>query len=91
MGGSIPLAIGAMLAGKEQVWAVSGDFSFIAAGHLGLIEAINRELAIKVVIFNNRKAETTGGQSIHNDLLMRVLKPYEENLIIIGDPQNEKK
>ncbi|MBL7137407.1 MAG: hypothetical protein ISS17_01355 [Bacteroidales bacterium] len=39
MGGSIPLAIGASLAGRKNVWAVTGDFSFIATGPLALLEA----------------------------------------------------
>ncbi len=77
MGGSVPLALGAMLAGHRDAWSVTGDFSFIAAGHLGLIEALERDLPLKTVIFDNRRAETTGGQKITDGVLDRILTGYE--------------
>ncbi len=86
MGGSIPLATGAMLAGHKNVWAITGDFSFIAAGHLGLPEVLNRKLPLNVVIFNNRKAETTGGQQNHEGLLERLLLAYQEFVTYLDDP-----
>jgi len=61
MGGSIPLAVGVYLAGYRDVWAVTGDFSFIAAGHLGLLEACQRKIPLKVIILNNHRSQTTGG------------------------------
>lgn len=73
MGGSIPLAIGAYLAGHQSVWAVTGDFSFIAAGHLGLLEAVQRNIPLKVLILYNRRAQTTGGQPIPNNILEHIL------------------
>jgi TPP-dependent indolepyruvate ferredoxin oxidoreductase alpha subunit len=89
MGGSLPLAIGAYLAGCRPAWAVTGDFSFIAAGHLGLIEAAWRNIPLKVLVLWNGKAETTGGQRIPNGALERVLKGYEDHVICIHDPQNK--
>jgi TPP-dependent indolepyruvate ferredoxin oxidoreductase alpha subunit len=59
------------------VWAVTGDFSFIAAGPLGLLEARLRNIPVKVVILDNGKASTTGGQEIEEGTLELVLKPYE--------------
>jgi len=86
MGGSISLAIGAYMAGHKTVWAVTGDFSFISAGHLGLNEAIHRAIPLKVLIFDNGKAETTGGQIIPEGTLERTLAPYRDYIIRIGNP-----
>ncbi|MCX7798110.1 MAG: thiamine pyrophosphate-dependent enzyme [Melioribacter sp.] len=86
MGGSIPLAIGAYLAGKKNVWALTGDFSFIAAGHLGLLEAINREIPLKIVIFYNKKSVATGGQLINKKLLRHLLAGYEKYISNITNP-----
>lgn len=88
MGGSVPLAIGAYLAGQRPAWAVTGDFSFIAAGHLGLLEAIQRNVPIKVLVLHNGKAETTGGQRIPEGTLKRILRSYQEYVEYIYDPQN---
>ena len=88
IGGSIPLAIGAFLAGKRSVWAITGDFSFIAAGHIGLLEAIIRELPLKIVIFNNRVAAATGGQHIPKTTLLRLLAGYERFIKTITDGQD---
>lgn len=78
MGGSLPLAIGAYLGGCKDAWAVTGDFSFISTGYLGLIEAINRNIPLKVLIFKNNKAETTGGQFIDAKILTYQLKGFEK-------------
>jgi TPP-dependent indolepyruvate ferredoxin oxidoreductase alpha subunit len=86
MGGSIPTAIGAYLAGKTRAWSFIGDFSFIAAGHYGLVEAVMRKIPLKVLIFTNGRAQTTGGQPLDLTLLARVIKGYEPNLTLIDDP-----
>ncbi|MFA3782402.1 thiamine pyrophosphate-dependent enzyme [Melioribacteraceae bacterium 4301-Me] len=88
MGGSIPLAIGAYLAGCRNVWALTGDFGFISAGHLGLIEALNREIPLKVVIFYNKQAAATGGQVIHKKIIMRILAGYEKYIVHLQNPNN---
>jgi TPP-dependent indolepyruvate ferredoxin oxidoreductase alpha subunit len=88
MGGSIPLAIGAYLAGYHDTWALTGDFSFIAAGHLGLLEAIQREIPLKVLIFHNGKAEATGGQTIPGSAMEHVLKGYEKYTSHISNPRD---
>lgn len=88
MGGSIPLAIGAYLAGFKNVWAITGDFSFISAGKLGLIEAIGREVPIKIVILNNKEAAATGGQLINKKTMLRSLAGYEQNISHIHDLNN---
>jgi TPP-dependent indolepyruvate ferredoxin oxidoreductase alpha subunit len=90
MGGSLPLAIGAYLAGYRDVWAVTGDFSFIAAGHLGLLEAWHRQIPLKVLIFDNGKAETTGGQPVPAETLVKILKGYENNISVIHNPDNHR-
>lgn len=88
MGGSIPLALGAYLAGKKNVWALTGDFSFISAGNLGLLEAFNREIPLKIVIFYNKKAAATGNQPIHKKLLRHILAGYEKYLLSISNPDD---
>ena len=88
MGGSIPLATGAALAGFTNAWAFTGDFSFIAAGQYGLIECQLRNIPLRVVIFVNNRAQTTGGQPIEAGMLERVLGGYEEHLIRLDRPND---
>jgi TPP-dependent indolepyruvate ferredoxin oxidoreductase alpha subunit len=88
MGGSLPLAMGAYLAGYHHVWALTGDFSFIAAGQLGLVEAIQRAIPLKVVIFHNGTAQATGGQPIPPHMLDRVLQGYASSIRYIRNPQD---
>jgi TPP-dependent indolepyruvate ferredoxin oxidoreductase alpha subunit len=90
MGGSIPLAIGAYLAGLKDVWAITGDFSFIAAGHLGLLEARQRKIPLKVIILNNHRSQTTGGQPIPPGILETILQGYKPFLVTIKNPQGTK-
>jgi TPP-dependent indolepyruvate ferredoxin oxidoreductase alpha subunit len=87
MGGSLPLAIGAWLAGHRNTWAVTGDFAFIAAGHLGLLEALQRGVPLKVLIFYNARSQSTGGQPIPVGTLERLLAGYTANVQHIRDPQ----
>jgi len=89
MGGSIPLAIGAYLAGYHDVWALTGDFAFVAAGHLGLVEATNRGIPLKVLVFSDGKASATGGQPVQDRVLNCVLKGYEPYLRRISNPQDK--
>jgi TPP-dependent indolepyruvate ferredoxin oxidoreductase alpha subunit len=77
MGGSVPLAIGAYLAGFPEVWALCGDFSFVAAGHMGLPEAVNRDVPLKLVIFDNGEAAATGGQPVPKRILYDILEGYQ--------------
>lgn len=86
MGGSIPLAIGAYMAGFKNVWALTGDFGFIAAGSLGLIELLNREIPIKVLLFYNKQAAATGGQVINRKILRHLLAGFEKNMMHIANP-----
>ncbi|MCF6270540.1 MAG: thiamine pyrophosphate-dependent enzyme [Melioribacteraceae bacterium] len=88
IGGSIPLAIGAYLAGNRYTWAMTGDFGFIAAGHLGLLEASLRQIPLKVVIFNNKQAAATGGQPIHRTTLYKILAGYENYIRNISNPED---
>lgn len=88
MGGSIPLGIGAYYAGYKDIWCLTGDFGFIAAGHYGLLEAVNREIPLKVVIFYNKSAAATGEQPINKKLVQKILAGYEKNIINLTDPNN---
>lgn len=88
LGSSVPLAMGAYLAGAERSWAFTGDFSFIAAGHLGLIEAVERKLPIKVMIYANGLAQTTGGQPLELEHVRRLLEGYREFVRIVPDAKD---
>lgn len=89
MGGSVAMAVGAAKAGFENVWAVTGDFSFIAAGHLGLIEAVSKNIPVKILIFKNDRAQTTGSQEINPEMLGKILKGFETYLTEITKPKDE--
>lgn len=91
MGGSVPLAMGAIQAGYHNAWAVTGDFSFIAAGHLGIYEAASKNIPVKVLIFKNDMARTTGGQNIHPDMLEKILAGFGKFVKMIDNPRNENK
>jgi TPP-dependent indolepyruvate ferredoxin oxidoreductase alpha subunit len=88
MGGSVPLAIGALLAGHEAAWALTGDFSFVAAGHLGLLEAVLRAVPVRVVVFADGRASATGGQPVPRALLDRVLAGYHPAVRFLDDPHD---
>lgn len=88
IGSSIPLAIGASLAGFDNVWALTGDFGFNAAGHMALIEVLERKLPLKIVIFNNKKAASTGGQPVNKDIINRLLEGYKDHVVKITAPEN---
>jgi TPP-dependent indolepyruvate ferredoxin oxidoreductase alpha subunit len=91
MGGSLPLAMGALLSGKRNVWAFTGDFSFIAAGHIALTEALLRKLPLKVLVYANGTAQTTGGQQLDLALLDRVLGGYKDRTVHLRDPHDPEK
>ncbi|MDX1917810.1 MAG: thiamine pyrophosphate-dependent enzyme [Candidatus Caenarcaniphilales bacterium] len=90
MGGSLPIAIGLQLASKSTCWALTGDFGFISAGQLGLIEAKQRQLPLKVVIFHNQIAGATGGQPVNSEILWDTLASYEEHIIKTKSTQDSQ-
>ena len=86
MGGSLPLALGAEAVGEAPAWAVTGDFGFVAAGHLGLLEAQQRGLSLKVVLLDNGCAHATGGQPVAEEAVDAVLGGYTEHVISLDHP-----
>ncbi len=91
LGGSVPLAAGACLGGCRDAWAVTGDFAFIGAGHLGLLEAWQRGIPLKILILDNGKSETTGGQPIPQNTLETLLSGYTRYIRYIHRPGNNPK
>ncbi len=89
-GGSVPLALGALMGGYEEAWALTGDFSFVAAGHMGLLECLNHDLPLKVVVLHNGGAMTTGGQKLPAGSLAAVLDGYRESIRVIHDPTDRE-
>jgi TPP-dependent indolepyruvate ferredoxin oxidoreductase alpha subunit len=72
--------------GGGSCWSFIGDFSFISAGHYGLLEALTRKAPIKVLIFANGKAQTTGGQPLDLALLETLLAGYDRYIRRLGNP-----
>jgi TPP-dependent indolepyruvate ferredoxin oxidoreductase alpha subunit len=88
IGGSISLAGGAYLAGYKNVWALTGDFGFLSAGHVGLLDVFNRQLPLKIVIFYNKQAAATGGQKIPKNLLKHLLAGYGNFILHVSNPND---
>ncbi len=87
-GGSLPMAIGAHLGGIDRPWAVTGDYAFLAAGHMGLIEAMARRVPLKVLVVENGCAMATGGQPIPEGIFEQVLSGWGAFVSRIEDPRN---
>jgi TPP-dependent indolepyruvate ferredoxin oxidoreductase alpha subunit len=95
MGGSPGMAIGAMIAGKNDAVSVTGDFSFLAAGILGFNEAVLHNIPLKLIIFNNGKAHATGGQKINSSLIDSFRRGFNHSILDLNlsgakEPQIEK-
>ncbi|MDH4466501.1 MAG: thiamine pyrophosphate-dependent enzyme [Bacteriovoracaceae bacterium] len=84
MGGSPGMAAGAYLAGAKKAWSVTGDFSFFAAGILGLNEALVKYIPIKLVIFANKIAAATGGQVVSEILMTQFFRSFESSITQIS-------
>lgn len=86
MGGSLPLALGALAGGHPSAWAVTGDFSFVAAGCLGWLEARRRRLPLRVLLFDNGCARATGGQPVEPETLRSLL--HGDDVIEVQAPDD---
>lgn len=83
MGGAPGMSLGAYMAGAEKSWAITGDFSFLAAGILGWNEIIAQNAPIKVLIFNNGVAGATGGQSVPKRVILNFIRGHKEYIEIM--------
>ena len=88
-GGSLPLAIGFHAAGAGRAWAVTGDYAFLAAGHMGLIEALSRRIPLKVLIMDNGCAMATGGQPVPAGVFEQVLAGWAPFVSRIENPKDK--
>ncbi|MHB8907652.1 MAG: thiamine pyrophosphate-dependent enzyme [Syntrophales bacterium] len=88
-GGSLPLALGFHLAGRGRAWAVTGDYAFLAAGHMGLIEALARRIPLKVLVMDNGAAMATGGQPTPAWVFEQVLGGWAPFVSRIDDPRDK--
>lgn len=86
MGGSVPLALGAHEVGEAPAWAVTGDFGFVAAGHLGLLEAQQRNRSVNVLLLENHRAHATGGQPVSEEAIATVLAGYANRVVPLDTP-----
>ncbi len=89
MGCAISLAAGAVHAGCEDAWAVVGDFTFLAAGHLVLLDPGILEMPLKVVLIDNGMAETTGRQLTPQGALKRALALVAGRVTHVDEPFDE--
>ena len=87
LGGSLPMALGALAAGLPEAWALAGDFSFLSMGPLALLEAVARELPLKGVVFANGVAAATGGQPVDPRLVELALAPYASRVLRMDPDQ----
>ncbi len=88
-GGSLPLAIGFHLAGFGRAWAVTGDYAFLAAGHMGLVEALARRVPLKVLVMENGGAMATGGQPIATGVFEQVISGWSPFVTFIENPRDK--
>lgn len=88
-GGSLPMAIGFHLAGFGGAWAVTGDYAFIAAGHMGLIEAKALGIPLKVLILDNGGAMATGGQPVPAGVFDQVLAGWKAHVRRLDNPDDK--
>ncbi|MHB8772370.1 MAG: thiamine pyrophosphate-dependent enzyme [Syntrophales bacterium] len=88
-GGSLPMAVGAQLAGRGRAWAVTGDYAFLAAGHMGLIEALARRVPLKVLVMDNGAAMATGGQPVPAGVFAQVLNGWGAYVSRIDNPADK--
>lgn len=88
-GGSLPLAMGFHLGSGGRAWAVTGDYAFLAAGHMGLIEAMARRVPLKVLVMNNGCAMATGGQPVPEGIFEQVLSGWKPFITRIENPTDE--
>jgi TPP-dependent indolepyruvate ferredoxin oxidoreductase alpha subunit len=88
-GGSLPLAIGFHLGGGGHAWAVTGDYAFLAAGHMGLIEALARRIPLKVLVMDNGCAMATGGQPVPATVFEQVLAGWAPFVSRIEKPEDK--
>ncbi len=88
-GGSLPMAIGAQLAGLGRTWAVTGDYAFLAAGHMGLIEALARRIPLKLLVMDNGRAMATGGQPIPAGVFDQVMNGWGPFVSRIDTPRDK--
>jgi len=75
LGGSTAMALGCALSGVKAMW-LCGDFSFASAAHLGLLEAINLNIPLNGILFDNGSALATGGQVSHRKGLDHLLSSF---------------
>jgi len=87
-GGSLPLAIGFHLGAGGHPWAVTGDYAFLAAGHMGLIEALARRIPLKVLVMDNGCAMATGGQPVPEGIFEQVLSGWKPFVSRIDHPRD---
>ena len=89
-GGSLPLAIGFHLGNSGRAWAVTGDYAFLAAGQMGLIEALARRIPLKVLITNNGHAMATGGQPVPAGVFEQALSGWAPFVSSIDNPEDKE-
>ncbi|MHB9097433.1 MAG: thiamine pyrophosphate-dependent enzyme [Syntrophales bacterium] len=81
--------MGFHLGGFGRAWAVTGDYAFLAAGHMGLIEALARRIPLKVLVMDNGAAMATGGQPTPAWAFEQVLTGWAPFVSRIENPRDK--
>jgi len=55
---------------------------------IGLVEALQREIPLKIMIFYNKQAAATGGQRIDKKILRHILAGFERFIVHISNPND---
>ena len=77
------MAAGATLVGAKNAWSITGDFSFLAAGVLGVNECLSLQVPLKLIIFQNRVASATGGQPVSENLMNHFISSFHKDIVKI--------
>ena len=86
-GSSISVGIGCLLAGQKNVFSIIGDGAYLHSGKNSIIEAIKRDLPVKIIVICNGGSQGTGGQIIPGDLYYQ---PKQVNVYKIDYKKSDK-
>lgn len=86
-GSSISVGIGCLLAGQKNVFSITGDGAYLHSGKNSIVEAIKRNLPVKIIVVCNGGSQGTGGQIIPGDLCYQ---PKQVNVYRIDYKKSDK-
>ena len=67
-GSSVGVGIGCLLSGQKNVFSITGDGAYLHSGKNSIVEALDKNLPLKIIIICNGGSQGTGGQHIPGEL-----------------------